>query len=49
MVYTIDNLSKLLNRRPRTLYHMHTKHNMGTLQEVAEGEDCCSQRKNIRK
>lgn len=37
MVYTIDNLSKLLNRRPRTLYHMHTKHNMGTLQEVAEG------------
>lgn len=37
MRYTIEQLSKLLNRRPRTLYRMHIEHGIGTLGEVAEG------------
>lgn len=37
MEYTIEQLSKLLNRKPRTLYRLHVEHNMGKIGEVAEG------------
>lgn len=37
MQYTIEQLSKLLNRKPRTLYRLHVEHNMGKIGEVAEG------------
>ena len=35
--YTIEQLSKLLNRKQRTLYRLHKEHNMGKIGEVAEG------------
>lgn len=37
MQYTIEQLSKLLNRKQRTLYRLHKEHNMGRIGEVAEG------------
>lgn len=37
MQYTIEQLSKLLNKKPRTLYRLHVEHNMGKIGEVAEG------------
>lgn len=37
MQYTIEQLSKLLNRKQRTLYRLHRDHNMGKIGEVAEG------------
>lgn len=37
MQYTIEQLSKLLNRKQRTLYRLHKEHNMGKIGEVAEG------------
>ena len=37
MQYTIEQLSKLLNRQPRTLYRMHIEHDLGQICDVAEG------------
>lgn len=37
MKYTLDQVSKLLGKSPRTLYRLHIEHGIGKVQDVAEG------------
>lgn len=49
MQYTIEQLSKLLNRQPRTLYRMHIEHDLGQICDVAEGRRLLFSEEEYRK